>query len=283
MVVPVHGNREKTLACLDSVFTTVPAGARVIVVDDCSPDRTLRAALDDLVKVGRIRLIRHGANRGFPASANAGLRAAGRRDAVLLNSDTLVPPHWLARLREAAYSAAEIGTASPLSNDAAILSYPDASGGNAVPDLAGTARLASLAHRANAGVVVDVPTTVGFCMYIRRDCLDAVGLLREDSFAQGYGEENDFCLRGRRLGWRHVAVPGVFVAHVGGQSFGGGRAHLMARNAAVLERLHPGYRAARRRFHRRRSSRECAPPARPPRLARGSRSAGATGRDPHHP
>ena len=47
----------------------------------------------------RIVLLRHARNRGFPASANAGLRAAlarpGGPDAVLLNSDTLVPPGWL--------------------------------------------------------------------------------------------------------------------------------------------------------------------------------------------
>ena len=57
-------------------------------------------------------------------------------------------------------------------------------------------------------------------MYLRRDCLDAVGVFRDDLFAQGYGEENDFCLRARHLGWRHVAAPGVFVAHRGAQSFG---------------------------------------------------------------
>ena len=57
-----------------------------------------------------------------------------------------------------------------------------------------------------------------------------VGLLREDLFAQGYGEENDFCIRARHLGWRHVAVPGVFVAHAGAGSFGSAKAQLLARN-----------------------------------------------------
>ena len=52
------------------------------------------------------------------------------------------------------------------------------------------------------------------------------GSLRADVFAQGYGEENDFCLRARHLGWRHVAAPGVFVAHVGGHSFGAAARHL---------------------------------------------------------
>src|SRR4029077_3872126 len=49
--------------------------------------------------------------------------------------------------------------------------------------------------------------------------------------------------RARHLGWRHVAVPGVFVAHAGAGSFGGARAQLMERNLAILNRLNPGYDA----------------------------------------
>ena len=247
VVVPVHGAARPTLACLESVFAHSPAGTTVVVVDDASPEPELVAALDALAAQGRIVLLRHRRNRGFPVSANAGLRAAGSRahgpDAVLLNSDTLVPPGWLERLRAAVHASGDIGTATPLSNDASIVSYPDVNRANPAPDAAALRRLAALAARVGRGSVVDIPTAVGFCMYIRRECLDATGLFREDAFAQGYGEENDFCRRAHRLGWRHVAVPGVFVAHAGGVSFGGARDQLMERNAAVLERLHPGYRA----------------------------------------
>ena len=142
---------------------------------------------------------------------------------MLLNSDTLVAPGWLERLRQAAYAAPDIGTATPLSNSASILSYPGPAEANPMSDIADTARLTMLAHKANAGSVVDIPVAVGFCMYIRRDCLDSVGLFRTDLFAQGYGEENDFCLRARHLGWRHVAAPGVFVAHAGGALVRAGR------------------------------------------------------------
>ena len=186
-------------------------------------------------------LLRHRRNLGFTASANAGIRAAAGRDVVLLNSDTLVAPGWLEELRTVAYSAADIGTVTPLSNDATMLSYPDPNGGNDPPDLAATSRIDALARRVNGGDAIDIPVGVGFCLYIRRACLDAVGPLRADLFAQGYGEENDFCLRARHLGWRHVAAPGAFVAHVGGQSFGAAARHLRPRNEALLERLHPGY------------------------------------------
>ncbi len=250
VVIPVYRGLVVTLACLDSVFATVPAGTRIVVVDDASPEPELVQALDRLARGKRIRLLRHAENRGFPASANAGMRAAaalpGRRDLVLLNNDTLPAPGWVEALRAAVHSEPDRGSATPLSNDATILSYPGGSdpGSSDVLAPVGAAleRLGRQAQVANPGVAVEIPTAVGFCMYVRHECLDQVGVFREDLFAQGYGEENDFCLRARHLGWRHVAVPGAYVAHVGGQSFGAARAALVARNLDVLERRYPGYR-----------------------------------------
>jgi GT2 family glycosyltransferase len=246
VVVPVYRGLATTLACLASVCATVPAETRVWVVDDAAPEPALVAALRRLAANGAIRLIpahADGRNRGFPAAANAGMRAAGRRHVVLLNSDTLVAPGWLETLRAAACSAPDIGTATPISNDASILSYPGDAGDNPLPDLAETRRLAALAARVNRGRLVDIPTAHGFCMFIRGDCLAQTGFFDETLFAQGYGEENDFSERARALGWRHVAVPEVFVAHVGGASFGAARHHLLARNLRLLDARHPEYAA----------------------------------------
>ncbi len=151
VVVPVHGSPETVRACLDSVLASVRAPTRIVVVDDASTEPELAALLDGLLRRKRIRLIRHSVQLGFPGSANAGMRACGDRDVVLLNSDTLVPPGWLERLREAAYQAADIGTATPLSNSATILSYPGEVGRNEAPGLTGTVAMSRLAHRANAG------------------------------------------------------------------------------------------------------------------------------------
>jgi glycosyltransferase involved in cell wall biosynthesis len=114
---------------------------------------------------------------------------------------------------------------------------------NAVPSAEEVARLDAAAQMANAGVTIDIPTAVGFCMFIRRDCLDAVGAFREDVFAQGYGEENDFCIRAQQLGWRHVALAGLYVGHIGSQSFTSAKQHLRERNLCLINRLHPGYDA----------------------------------------
>ncbi len=247
VVIPVYRGLQTTLDCIAAAASTVEYPDRIVVIDDGSPEPELVAALTALAAAGTITLIRPaeqpGPYRGgFPAAVNAGIKAAGGcRHVVLLNSDTLVPPGWLHGLRAAACSAPDIGTATPLSNEASIFSYPAAEGGNAAPDLAATQALAKQAAAANAFRLVDVPTAHGFCMFIRRDCLAATGFFEEGLFAQGYGEENDFCERAGVLGYRHVAVPGVYVAHVGGISFGTAGRDLLQRNLAILNGMYPDY------------------------------------------
>jgi GT2 family glycosyltransferase len=279
VVVPVYRGLETTTRCLARVLETVPARTPVIVVDDAGPEPDLSAALDALARARRIMLIRNPRNLGFPASANAGLTAAGARDVVLLNSDTIVPAGWLERLRDAAWSAPDIGTVTPLSNDATILSYPRVDAAQPPPAGKMLDRIDQMAAKANGGTVVDIPTSVGFCMYVRNDCLAETGLFRTDVFAQGYGEENDFCLRARHLGWRHVAATGVFVGHIGGQSFRATREHLLRRNLGAASRLPRPHRAACRRG----PSGHRPPAARPRPLARAAQSIVEGGRRRRHP
>ena len=243
VVIPVYLGLDVTLDCLASVTAAKSACEDVLVVVDGSPDRELVARLRELAAAGEFDLDVRPVNLGFPAAANAGMRASAGRDVVLLNSDTLVPPGWIADLRAAVYSANDIGTATPLSNAATIFSYPDNQKRNPTPDLAATCATAELARAVNAGVVVDAPTAHGFCMYIRAECLSDTGLFREDLFGQGYGEENDYSLRARHLGWRQVVTAGSFVGHREGVSFGAAKKELSKRNLVTLNRLHPGYDA----------------------------------------
>ena len=92
IVIPVHDGGTVTLACMDSVRASVPQGTKIVVVDDGSTDPALIAALDRFTATRDFQVVRHRQSQGFPASANAGIRAARGRDVALLNSDTLVPP-----------------------------------------------------------------------------------------------------------------------------------------------------------------------------------------------
>jgi GT2 family glycosyltransferase/glycosyltransferase involved in cell wall biosynthesis len=241
VVIPVYRGLAETRRCLASVLAdpAKPLG-RIIVVDDCSPEPRLSAWLQGLADQGRIDLVRNPRNVGFVASVNRGMAAAGLHDVVLLNSDTEVPAGWLGRLAAQAYAERRIATVSPFSNNATICGYPDDHGGPVAFGMA-AAGIDATCQAVNAGRSVDVPTTVGFCMYIRRKALQEMGEFDAERFNLGYGEENDFCLRASALGWRHRLACDTFVYHQGSVSFGA-RANRLSKQAMqlILER-YPDY------------------------------------------
>ncbi len=242
IVIPVYSGVEETAACIRSVMATVGDDAEIIVIEDASPDAAMVPMLQDLAQSGAITLLHNPRNLGFPKSANRGLKLHGDRDVVLLNADTEVYGNWLTRLRAAAYGDSKVGTVTPLTNSGSIASYPAASD---EPELTGetVAERDRLAARINAGTTVEIPTGVGFCLYFRRDCLDEVGTFDTVTFGRGYGEENDFCLRATRAGWRHLLATDIYVRHLGTRSFGADRPALYDRNLRLLNLRYPGYDA----------------------------------------
>jgi len=240
VVVPVYKGEEETQRCIRSLLrNTDDISAEILVINDDSPDTELVGWLEGVAAEGKIKLIRNEKNLGFVASANRGMVLAGLRDVILLNSDTEVPSGWMKRLAGHAYSAAKIGTVTPFSNNATICSWPTHQGGD-LPDGRTVDEIDAAFREGNSGRQVTIPTAVGFCMYLRRTCLDEVGLFDEISFGRGYGEENDFCMRAHEAGWKHLLACDLFVAHAGATSFGKNGPEL-AKAWETVCRLRPKY------------------------------------------
>jgi GT2 family glycosyltransferase/glycosyltransferase involved in cell wall biosynthesis len=241
VVIPVYRGLAPTRRCIESVLADAdrPSG-RIIVVDDSSPEPKLSAWLASLAAKDQIVVLRNQRNRGFVASVNIGIQAAATNDVVLLNSDTEVPAGWLARLAGHAYATPRVASVSPFSNHATICGYPGDAANPPAFGL-GVAELDAACRAANAGRSVELPTGVGFCMYIRRAALAETGLFDAAAFGRGYGEENDFCLRAAARGWRHLLACDTFVYHRGSVSFGAGATAAARAGMAVLERRHPNY------------------------------------------
>jgi GT2 family glycosyltransferase len=249
VIIPVYRGRKQTLACIESVLQTVDRHIPVIVVNDATDDRSLEADLNELAAHGRITLLSNTVNHGFVASVIRGLSVHPASDAVVLNSDTLVFGDWLTRLRAAAYSDCQVGTVTPLTNSGTIASYPRIQEQVVSPEAA--AAINALAATANDGLSADIPVGVGFCLYMRRDCLRDVGEFDAAVFGRGYGEETDFCMRARKRGWSHRLAADVYVYHAGGLSFGPERAALLDRSQRLLNLRYPGYTRSIERFVRR--------------------------------
>jgi GT2 family glycosyltransferase/glycosyltransferase involved in cell wall biosynthesis len=245
VLVPVYAGIQETLSCLLSVLRARNAAAfDLVVIDDASPEPTLSAWLRDLAARGLLTLHVNASNLGFVRTVNRGLALHPERDVVILNADTVVYHGWLDRLLAHAGAAGDrIASVTPLSNNATLCSYPLACAENWSPLEIGHEEIDRLAARVNAGRSTPAPTGVGFCMLMTRRALAAVGLLDEEHFGRGYGEENDWCMRGERAGFANLLAADVYVRHRGAVSFGGEADERMQAVLDTLEELHPGYRA----------------------------------------
>ena len=249
VIVPVYRNLSLTRRCIQSLRSASQATPyELVLIDDSSPEPELEDYLASLGGLPHVTLLENKHNLGFVASVNLGMSLHPERDVVLLNSDTEVANDWLDRLRSCALSRREIGTVTPFSNKATICSYPDFCRENDLPHGIGLGDLDRIFRRVNAGTVVAIPTAVGFCMYIKRACLDQVGLFDAERFGKGYGEENDFSMRAEEKGWLNVLCADTFVFHQGGASFQSEKTGLQARASEVLRALHPDYEEKVRRF-----------------------------------
>lgn len=239
IIVPVYKGLQETRRCLHAVLNAKNKTAfRIIVIDDASPEPQLVNFLLDLHANGLIELVRQPVNTGFVGAVNSGLGLSVSRDVVLLNSDTCVHSNWLDRLCEVASQSKTIGTITPLSNNGELLSFPLPMHTWAMPAQSILAKLDNDCALLGSSSWVEIPVGVGFCLFIKRDCLNDIGFLDDKLIERGYGEDTDFCLRAVLHGWKNVCAANVFVAHAGNVSFGMDKQALVSKN---IPRIHERY------------------------------------------
>ena len=244
VIIPVYDGLQEVRNCIDSVLGAgADTATEIIVINDASPNPAMGELLDSYRRDTRVTLLENSDNLGFVRTVNRGMGLHPDRDVVLLNSDTVVSGNWLDRLHLQAYAANDVASVTPFSNNAEICSFPRLCQDNDLRPASGPADIDAALAGALPGRSITIPTAVGFCMYIRRAALEDVGYFDEEAFGLGYGEENDFCLRARKKGWRHVLAADCYVQHVGGVSFSERKQALVARAMTTLDKRYPGYHA----------------------------------------
>ncbi len=233
VVILNWNTRDYLRRCLQTVFASEgDFSYRVLVVDNASSDDSAAMVHEEFPQA---ELIVNDGNLGFPGGNNVGLRAFGYaeggrpaaapRYALLLNPDTEVPPNGLYEMVRYMDSRPEIGVAGPklILKDgnldmACRRSFP-------TPEVAfyrfsGLSRLFPSSPRfgrynmtfADEDVELEVDSVVGAYMQVRREAIEAVGLLDETFFM--YGEDLDWAYRIKQAGWKVYYHPGVTVLHV---------------------------------------------------------------------
>jgi len=243
VVVPIFNAAASVQRCIAAVLRWT-RDAQLILVDDASTDPAIATILAGLAGRDDVSVHRNARNRGYTHSVNVGMGIAGGADVVLLNSDTEVGPRWLSALRIAAYAADDIGTVTAVSDNAGAFTVPELEQYCPIPARWSLVQ-AQRAVLQQAGLrYPQLPTGNGFCMYIKRTLIARIGPMDEAAFPKGYGEENDFCQRAERAGYRNLIAGNVLVRHERSASFGEVRRNALgALGMSVLRERYPDYEA----------------------------------------
>jgi GT2 family glycosyltransferase len=194
-IIIVNWNtRDLVLRCVDSVRRHTPELHELILVDNGSCDGSaeeLRALEGPLT---RVLLLPQ--NVGFAAGCNQGIALAQGTAVCLLNSDTQVTRGWLGSLWRA-LERTGAGLVGPYSDHAKGWQRRRPWWGVLPPPFRRTRETKSLSF---------------FCVLIRREVLDRVGLL-DERFGLGTWEDDDYCHRAREAGFRLFIDGGSWVWH----------------------------------------------------------------------
>jgi hypothetical protein len=84
-------------SCVDSVLSQEGMDARILIIDDASPDHTPEVAAELVRRDARVEYWRHTINHGHIATYNEGLAWASGDYTLLLNADDMLTPGSLLR------------------------------------------------------------------------------------------------------------------------------------------------------------------------------------------
>jgi GT2 family glycosyltransferase len=236
VIIPVFNGMEHIVKLRKSIGNHT---YDILIIDDCSTDKNVSDYLLDWSSEPNVKLIRNINNLGFTHSVNIGIRKV-KNDFILLNSDTIVNGDWAKRLLECLYKKPETAAVSPFSNSATIFSWPSEHGQSISSS---QIEIDAAASRISANVKLTAPTINGFCVAIKYSAWEEVGEFDETVFGIGYGEENDWSIRARKLGYTVELAPSVYVGHFHGGSFAAEVKKSRLKDSwADLNRMYPKYR-----------------------------------------
>jgi O-antigen biosynthesis protein len=220
IVICVHNALEDVRLCLEAAWATLLPSHRIILINDRSDEETTSYLREFGLGRDQVTLIENDENLGYTRSANRGLAAGTAPFRILLNSDTIVSPHWALKLFDAASQSPRIGIVGPLSNAAGAQSIPQikAKGKNTAinvlpPSVTPSNLDLACETWSDANLLPRVPLVHGFCFGIKKEVIDSIGFFDEENFKLFYGEENDYCFRALEAGFELAVVTNTFVYH----------------------------------------------------------------------
>ncbi len=212
IIVISYNTKDLLLACLNSVQAFTPEPHQLIVVDNASHDGTVKAL--NQLEWSNLLVIENDHNLGYAKACNQGILAGHSPYIILLNSDVLATPGWLAPLLSCLRQDPRIAVVGP--------KMVDQQG-----RITGAGVVGTYEHHYPRGYLEndqpgkyeqqeDCFSVCGAAYLIAREHLPILGLFDEHYFF--YFEETDYSLHAHENDFRVVYCPSSKIYHLSGQS-----------------------------------------------------------------
>lgn len=208
ILIPAWNQLEFTRECIENVLKRTKVPFHLIIIDNGSSEATkdyLKKLAEDKKDV--FTLIRNERNLGFVKAANQGLRASSAPYVCLLNNDTRVTEGWLTEMIKVSEGSKDVGIVNPSSNTF-----------GRKPKRGQTVEALAQELKSNTGIFAELAWATGFCMLIKREVLEKVGLF-DEIYGMGNFEDADFSKRAQGLGYISVCARAAYVFHRERRSF----------------------------------------------------------------
>lgn len=240
IIILNYNNADTTLRCVESIKSINYSNYLLVIVDNYSTDNSYEFLKKNLEDVDC--LLRTDMNGGYAYGNNMGIRYVLERECeyvLILNNDVILENDTLEKLVNYSEKQSGVGVVGP-----AILEFISGDGiiqstGANNNMFKGTSQL--LNHgRSISALSSDVlyPDYLGgSCLLVSKKVIREVGLIPEDYFL--FYEENEWCLKIRKNGYKIICDPEAKVYHFGSESINkinGLSYYFMIRNVIIFER-----------------------------------------------
>jgi len=216
IIIPVYNARNVIEDCLNSVFNINYKNFEVIIVDDCSNDKSA-----DFIQKNypQVKVLTTKRNCGFAGSVNLGIKNSCGDIVALLNMDTIVDKGWLNSMANVLTDYVSIGLVG------SKILFPDK---KTIQHAGGLLRENAVSLHIGRGELDqgqfefkrEVDYICGASLAFKRELLGEIGMF-DKKYTPLYYEDADFAFRTRLVGKKVMYIPNSVLIHKENVSVGG--------------------------------------------------------------
>jgi GT2 family glycosyltransferase len=235
IVLPFYNKHKLLSRCLKSVAASGHQNGRIVIVNDGSDYRELKAIEGLCSELPLdIKLISHESNKGYKESILTGSTECNSPYVILLNSDTVVTRNFVPKLTGVMLNDSGIRAVAPISNHPTDLyqfrerlylkrKFDGLDDHQAIisiftPHVNGRWFFNTLKRFILGGNITIAPYLSANCLVLDREVFERAGYLYGE-YEHGYFEDLDLTCRIRELGYKLAINEDCFVFHRGQGSY----------------------------------------------------------------